>query len=109
MSAATMGVVPLGVWTRMWKLPALWVGDTAVILPAETTLKLCAATPPKVTAVAPRKLVPRIVTVWPPPSCPALGETEVIAGGKWLPIKRNNRSEKDGGSHWLSRLQDWHG
>jgi hypothetical protein len=45
-----------------------------------TTVKLVAATPPKVTLVAPVKPVPVIVTVLPPADGPVLGVTEVTVG-----------------------------
>ena len=40
-------------------------GTTAVIRVAELTTKLCAATPPKLTALAPVKLLPEITTLVP--------------------------------------------
>ena len=39
-----------------------------------------AATPPKVTELAPERLVPLMVTLWPPAAGPLLGMTDVIAG-----------------------------
>ena len=45
-----------------------------------TTVKLDAATPPIVTAVAPVSLVPVIVTVVPPKVVPLVGLSDVTAG-----------------------------
>ena len=53
-----------------------------MIVVAETTLKLTAATDPKVTLVAPLSAVPVIVTVVPPAAGPEAGEMAVMAGGK---------------------------
>ena len=50
----------------------------AVMLVAELTTKEVAGVPPNETAVAPVKLRPMIVTVFPWPV--AVGENEVIAG-----------------------------
>ena len=46
----------------------------------ETTVKLVAGWPPKLTALVPVRLVPVIVTVVPPPGGPATGLTEVTLG-----------------------------
>ncbi len=56
-------------------------GDVAVIDVAELTVKPVALVAPNLTAVAPVKLVPVIVTVVPPPAGPDVGEIEVTAGG----------------------------
>ena len=48
---------------------------------AEFTVKLAADVPPKVTDVAPVKLVPVIVTEVPPAVGPAVGESPVSVGG----------------------------
>ncbi|MEY9227942.1 hypothetical protein ABIF78_000265 [Bradyrhizobium japonicum] len=78
-SAADVADVPPGVVTRISTVlvPA---GDVAVIWVAELTVKPAAAVPPKVTAVAPVKLVPVMVTVVPPPPGPDVGEIEVTVG-----------------------------
>jgi hypothetical protein len=55
-------------------------GEVAVIDVPELTVKPVAAVAPKVTAVAPLKPVPDIVTVVPPVCGPAVGEIEVTAG-----------------------------
>ena len=52
---------------------------TAEMVVSFTTVKLDAATPPIVTAVAPVRLVPTIVTVVPPNVVPLLGVTDVVA------------------------------
>ena len=56
-----------------------------MILVAETTVKLVAATAPKTTLVAPVKLVPVMVTVVPPLVGPDLGETAVTVGAATAP------------------------
>lgn len=58
--------------------PAVPAGVTAVMVVALTTLKLVAAVLPNITAVAPVRFVPVIVTVVPPAAGPLLGETDVI-------------------------------
>jgi hypothetical protein len=55
--------VPPGVVTDT--LPVVPAATTAVMLVAETTVNEAAAVPPKLTAVAPVKFVPVIVTVAP--------------------------------------------
>ena len=58
MNSATPVPVPPGVVTCTFTAPAAWAGVVAVIEVALFTVKLVAAVPPKVTAVAPVKLVP---------------------------------------------------
>jgi hypothetical protein len=60
-------------------LPVVPAATTAVILVALTTVNEVAAVPPKLTAVAPVKLVPVIVTVCPVPA--EVGLKDVIVGG----------------------------
>ena len=55
-------------------------GITTEMELAERTLKLVAGTPSIVTAVEPNKLVPTIATVLPPPSGPAAGVIDEMAG-----------------------------
>lgn len=55
-------------------------GEVAVIDVAELTVKLTALAAPNVTAVAPVKPVPVIVTVVPPLVGPAVGEIDVTVG-----------------------------
>ena len=59
-----------------------WVppGATAVICVALTTWKLVASVEPKVTAVAPRKPDPVIVTVVPPSEGPLWGDKDATVG-----------------------------
>ena len=73
--------VPFGVVTATLFAPAVPAGVTAVMLVAETTTTLVAATPPTVTLVAPVKFVPVIVIAVPPAVEPEVGETEEIVGG----------------------------
>ena len=60
-------------------LPVVPAATTAVILVALTTVNEVAAVPPKLTAVAPVKFVPVIVTVCPVPT--EVGLKDVIVGG----------------------------
>ena len=77
-------IVPPGVVTTTFAAPAAWAGVTAVRAVELVTVTLVAATPPKVTAVLPAtKLVPVMVTVWPPEMGPAPEAIEAIAGGSW--------------------------
>ena len=55
-------------------------GEVAVIEVAELTVKPVAGVAPNVTAVAPVKLVPVIVTEVPPLDGPDVGEIEVTVG-----------------------------
>ena len=64
----------------MSMVPAACAGDVAVIWVAELTVKPVAAVPPNVTAVAPEKFVPVMITVVPPVDGPAVGEIEVTVG-----------------------------
>ena len=69
--------VPPGVVTLTF--PVAPEPITAVIFVDEFTVNEVAATPPKLTAVVPVKLVPIIVIVVPEP--PVIGEKDVIVGG----------------------------
>ena len=60
-------------------LPVAPAPTTAVILVALTTVNEVAAVPPKLTAVAPVKFVPVIVTVCPVPA--EIGLNDAIVGG----------------------------
>jgi len=68
--------VPTGVVT--FTAPLVPLATIAVICVPELTVKLCAAVPPKDTAVAPVKLVPVITTDVPVP--PDVGVKEVMVG-----------------------------
>ncbi len=69
---------PYGVITDTF--PELPFPTVAVmVVPRSVIVKLVAATPPKLTAVAPLKFAPFIVTVVP--FVPVVGENELITGG----------------------------
>ena len=72
--------VPPGVVTATDVAPAPPAGVTAVIWVSPVTVKLVAALPPKVTALAPVRPVPVIVTLVPPAVDPELGVALVIVG-----------------------------
>ena len=72
--------VPPGVVTRTLAVPPVPAGVVAVIEVALTTATLVAAAPPRVTLVAPVKLVPVMVTDWPPAVRPVDGLIALIAG-----------------------------
>jgi hypothetical protein len=74
---AVLVPVPLAVVTATLPVTAP-AGTIAVICVAEFTVKLLAARPPKVTFVAPVKLVPVIVTVVP--TVPLVGVKLLIPG-----------------------------
>jgi hypothetical protein len=61
--------------------PDVAAGETAVIELAELTVKPAAGVAPKLTELAPFKLVPVIVTLVPPAAGPLVGAILVIAGG----------------------------
>src|SRR2546425_952317 len=79
-SAPLVGVVPPGVVTVTSTAPVPG-GETATIDVAELTVKLLASADPNLTAVAPMRSVPLIVTRVPPASPPLLGLTLMTAGG----------------------------
>jgi hypothetical protein len=70
--------VPPGVVTDI--IPVVPLATTAVMLVALTTVKEVVAVPPKLTAVAPVKLVPVMVTVSPVPTDDGVNELMVGAG-----------------------------
>ena len=72
--------VPPAVVTATLFAPAVPAGVTAVMLVAETTTTLVAATPPTVTLLAPVRFVPVIVIAVPPRVEPLVGVTAVIVG-----------------------------
>ena len=65
MSKSEVALVPAGLVTVTWTIPEP-AGGVAVIWVAESTINVVAGLAPNVTAVAPLKLVPVIVTVIPP-------------------------------------------
>ena len=60
--------------------PAVPAGETAVICVLEFTMKLAALVKPNMTAVAPEKLVPVIVTVVAPSGEPLAGLIALTVG-----------------------------
>src|SRR5438309_10722150 len=76
-NALALVAVPADVVTRIGPVVAP-LGTVAVITVSEVTVKLAALTPLNVTAVAPVKAVPVIVTVFP--TCPLVGVKLVIVG-----------------------------
>src|SRR5258708_37061249 len=75
-----MALVPPAVVTVTSTVPTP-VGEVAVIWVALSTVKEAAALLPKLTAVAPEKLVPVMVTLVPPDVGPVFGLTLVTVGG----------------------------
>jgi hypothetical protein len=76
-----LALVPAGVVTVTSTVPmAVAAGAVAVIVVSLTTVKDAAAVEPKLTAVAPRKSVPVMVTRVPPTSGPLVGLTAVTTG-----------------------------
>ena len=74
-----MGLVPPAAVTLTSTVP---VPAGAVAVSCDGLLKVnVAGLPPKLTADAPKKLEPVIVTVVPPPGGPVFGLTLAIAGG----------------------------
>ena len=75
-----VALVPAAVVTKTLAVPAVPAGVVAVIVVALSTVKLVAALPPMVTAVAPVKSVPVMVMVVPPAIDPAEGEMLATEG-----------------------------
>ena len=73
-------LLPPGVVTTTLWAPAVPAAVVAVICVALFTVKLVAFTPPKVTAVAPVRLLPVMVTLVPPAVVPLVGLMLVTAG-----------------------------
>jgi hypothetical protein len=80
LSAAPVALVPPGVVTVISTIPAEPAGELAMISVAELTAKTTLVLP-NLTALAPVKLVPVIVTVVPPTVGPLFGETRLTVGG----------------------------
>ena len=72
--------VPPAVVTRMSTVANRDTGETAVTCVGDTTVNEVASDAPNLTAVAPVRPVPLIVTVVPPATGPVFGEIEVMAG-----------------------------
>ena len=81
-SEAETADVPVGLLTTTSTVPAASAGEKAVIEVSELTVKLVAALLPKVTAVAPVKALPVIVTDVPPAVLPLVGLTLVTDGAR---------------------------
>jgi hypothetical protein len=79
-SADEIALVPSGVVTRTFTVPAASAGEIALIEVDDVTLKLAALTEPKLTAVAPIKFAPLTVTLVAPPTGPLPGVTFVTLG-----------------------------
>jgi hypothetical protein len=82
-------LVPSGAVTVTSNVPAGKVGDDAVMVVDETTVNEIALVAPNVTAVAPVKPVPVIVTIAPPACAPVAGLTFVTVGPG---VAKENRS-----------------
>jgi hypothetical protein len=85
-SAALVELVPPNVVTVTSTVPTASTGDVAVIDVAEFTVN-GAAVPPNLTAVAPVKPVPVIVTVVPPLVEPVVGLIAVTTGNTAVTVK----------------------
>jgi hypothetical protein len=80
-SALLVADVPPGVVTVTSTVPAVWAGDvTVMVVPLPPTVKVVTTVLPKLTAVAPVKLLPVMVTLVPPAIGPPVGETPVTVG-----------------------------
>jgi hypothetical protein len=90
-SAVDVGDEPPGVVTVASTAPAAPAGVVAVSDVSEPTVNDAAGVAPKLTAVAPVKADPVIVTVVPPASGPAAGLTLLTVG----PLVYVNRSRVD--------------
>ena len=79
LSNGLAGLVPAGAVTVTLTVPVP-AGEVAVIEVAELTTTPVAAAVPNLTAVAPVKLIPEILTLVPPAAGPDFGDTEVTQG-----------------------------
>jgi hypothetical protein len=73
--------VPLGVVTVTSTVPAVPAGEVARMALSERTVK-AAAVPPKVTALAPVKFAPVMVTASPPAALPEEAVTAATEGAE---------------------------
>src|SRR5579859_3691516 len=80
LSALLVALIPPGVMTRTFTAPVGRAGVTTVIWLGETTWGLVPLVVPNFTPAPVTKPVPVIVTVWPPPSGPAFGDTAETDG-----------------------------
>ena len=80
-STELVAVVPLGVVTVISLMPATPGGAVVTMAPSFMTVKV-AAVPAKLTALAPVKLAPVMVTMVPPTTLPVLGKTALTEGAE---------------------------
>ena len=80
MSAAVVGLDPLGVATVTSTVPIAPIGDVTVIEVLEFTVKVVAMLGPNNTDVKPVKYWPVIVTLVPPAAGPEVGEIDDTIG-----------------------------
>jgi hypothetical protein len=88
-SAALVALLTFAVVTVTSTVPAAPPGDSAVIEVGPLTANRRAALPPKLTALAPVKFVPVIVTEVPPAGDPPFGLTAVTVGGTGETVRLN--------------------
>ena len=67
-------------------VPATWASVTAVTVDGDVTVKLVAGVVPNLTAVAPKRFVPVIVTVVPPLVVPEVGVKVEMVGVEALKV-----------------------
>ena len=79
-SAVERALVPPGVATFTFTIPAVWAGEVTLILVLENTVMVVPALAPKVTAVAPENPAPVMVTSVLPDVAPFVGEMLVTVG-----------------------------
>ncbi len=75
--------MPLDELTVTSTVPAPAAGEVTVTSLGETTTRPVPGTEPKLTALAPAKLVPVMVTVVPPANGPATGLMAATVGAPW--------------------------
>jgi hypothetical protein len=102
-----IALVPLGVVTLTSTVPDGREGETAVIEVSELTLKLVALLGPNLTAVAPAKLVPVIVTEVPPSSGPLRGDSGYQACAR-VPARVRLRGRSDRERHDSDQRRENH-
>ena len=73
--------MPFGVVTFTLTRPAVWAGALAVTVVSSMTVMLVAGVPPNVTAVAPLRFVPVMVTLVMPDTGAVGGATLATVGG----------------------------
>jgi hypothetical protein len=93
-------LVPFAVVTVTITIPVVPAGDVATIEFTEFTVKPVASFDPNLTAMAPVKLVPVIVTAVPPAAGPFLGESFLTVGG--APVSSSTVSGRPWASSWAA-------